>query len=114
MDRATAFYSCDDHLDLRAVPPDLWSSRVPASLREHGPRVVDRGGVRTWVCGDRVLGGSGIPRLDRAKFASLTAIGRAGLEDDGFRASNPKLRLEDMDLDGLWVSVIYGPGALGL
>src|SRR5207248_3984652 len=41
------------------------------------------------------------------------AIGRAGIEDDGFRAGTPKLRLEDMDRDGLWVSVIYGPLSLG-
>ena len=23
---ATSIYSCDDHLDLRAVPPELWQS----------------------------------------------------------------------------------------
>src|SRR5207244_3789501 len=44
---------------------------------------------------------------------SLNAIGRAGIEDDGYRAGTPKLRLEDMDLDGLRASVIYGPLALG-
>ena len=43
----------------------------------------------------------------------LSAIGRAGIEDDGYRAGTPKLRLEDMDRDGLWASVIYGPLALG-
>jgi predicted TIM-barrel fold metal-dependent hydrolase len=44
---------------------------------------------------------------------SLSAIGRAGIEDDGYRAGNPKLRLDDMELDGLRASVIYGPLALG-
>src|SRR5262249_51202229 len=44
---------------------------------------------------------------------SLNAIGRAGIEDDGFRAGNPKLRLEDMDRDHLQVSVVYGPLSLG-
>ena len=39
---------------------------------------------------------------------------RAGIEDDGFRVSDPKLRLEDMDLDGVWASVIYGPIPLTL
>jgi len=43
----------------------------------------------------------------------LSAIGRAGIEDDGYRAGNPKLRLQDMDRDSLWASVIYGPVALG-
>ena len=39
----------------------------------------------------------------------LSAIGRAGIDDDGYRAGTPKLRLEDMDRDGLAASVIYGP-----
>jgi uncharacterized protein len=113
MDRATAFYSCDDHLDLRAVPQDVWQSRLPAALRERGPKVIDRDGQKVWVCEDRVLGQSGRP-ADSAIAKSLSAIGRAGIEDDGYRAGNAKLRLEDMDLDGLAASVIYGPLALGL
>jgi predicted TIM-barrel fold metal-dependent hydrolase len=39
---------------------------------------------------------------------------RAGIEDDGFRSGNPKLRLEDMDRDNVWGSVVYGPLAIGL
>src|SRR6185369_16371138 len=77
-----------------------------------GPRVVTRDGESVWVCEDRVLGGSGKPA--KGDLRKLSAIGRAGIEDDGFRAGNPKLRLEDMDRDALWVSVIYGPLALGL
>jgi predicted TIM-barrel fold metal-dependent hydrolase len=112
VDPTTAIYSCDDHLDLRAVPPELWQSRLPRALAERGPRVVSRDGDATWVCEDRVLGGSGLAGSN-AVVKSLSAIGRAGIDDDGYRASNAKLRLEDMDRDGLWVSVIYGPVALG-
>jgi predicted TIM-barrel fold metal-dependent hydrolase len=112
MDPATALYSCDDHLDLRAVPPDLWQARLPEVQRERGPRVVERDGQMVWLCEDRVLGGSGRP-ANSALAKSLSAIGRAGIEDDGYRPGNPKLRLEDMDLDGLRASVIYGPLALG-
>src|SRR6184192_3092472 len=112
MDPATALYSCDDHLDLRAVPPDVWQSRLSAAFRERGPQVAERDGQRVWVCEDRVLGQSGRP-ANSAVAKSLSAIGRAGIEDDGFRAGNPKLRLEDMDRDGLRASVIYGPLALG-
>ena len=65
-----------------------------------------------WVCNDRVLGRSGLPHGD--KLQVLSAVSRAGLEDDGFRVSDPKLRLEDMDLDGVWASVIYGPIPLTL
>lgn len=112
MDPATAIYSCDDHLDLRAVPPGLWSSRLPSDQRDRGPRVVKRDGASIWVCDDRVMGGSGLP-ANRDVAKSLSAIGRAGIEDDGFRAGDPALRLQDMDRDGLSASVIYGPLALG-
>ena len=112
MDPSPRLYSCDDHLDLRAVPPRLWQSRLSRSLAERGPRVVARDGESVWVCEDRVLGGSGRPA--KGGLLKLSAIGRAGIEDDGFRAGNPKLRLEDMDRDNLRASVIYGPLALGL
>lgn len=114
MDPATAIYSCDDHLDLSAVPPGVWESRLPRAEGERGPRVVTRDGTAVWVCEDRVIGRSGISAKTGAAVKKLSAIGRAGIEDDGFRAGTPELRLEDMDRDGLWVSVIYGPAALGL
>jgi predicted TIM-barrel fold metal-dependent hydrolase len=71
---------------------------------------VTRDGQSVWVCEDRVLGRSGGSPL----FAKFSAIGRAGIEDDGFRAGTPALRLQDMDRDHLWASVIYGPLAIGL
>jgi uncharacterized protein len=112
VDPATSVYSCDDHLDLYAVPPDVWQSRLPHDQADRGPHVVTRNGKSVWVCEDRVMSRSGISvKSEVAK--KLSAIGRAGIEDDGFRAGNPKLRLEDMERDGLWVSVIYGPLALG-
>lgn len=110
MDPATRIYSCDDHLDMPAVPPDVWQSRLPSAQAERGPRVVTRDRKSVWVCEDRVLGRSGAaPHLK-----SLSAIGRAGIEDDGFRAGTPELRLQDMDRDNVWASVIYGPLAIGL
>ncbi len=110
---ASSIYSCDDHLDLNAVPPEVWHSRLPSDLAERAPRVVTRDRQPTWVCNDRVLGRSGRPP-GASDLKKLSAIGRAGIEDDGFRASNPKLRLEDMDRDGIWASVIYGPVPLTL
>jgi predicted TIM-barrel fold metal-dependent hydrolase len=112
MDRATALYSCDDHLDLSAVPRELWTSRLTGADAERGPRVVTRDGDALWMCEDRVIGRSGISATG-AVAKTFSAIGRAGIDDDGFRAGTPALRLADMDRDGLWVSVIYGPLALG-
>ncbi len=111
----SSIYSCDDHLDLNAVPREVWSSRLPKALVERGPHVVERDGAATWVSGDRVHGRSGRPPgADSDKMKSLSAIGRAGIEDDGYRAGIPKLRLEDMDRDGIWASVVYGPIPLTL
>ncbi len=113
MDPAERIYSCDDHLDMPAVPRELWEARLPRALAERGPHVVARDGGSFWVCEDRVLARSGTrPGDERVK--KLSAIGRAGIEDDGFRSGTPKLRLEDMDRDQLWASVIYGPLAIGL
>ena len=92
--------SCDDHMDISTLPPDLWTARLPARLRDAGPHVSDG----FWTIGDtRVWRSGGVdPRLPNA-------IVRAGLPDDGYRAANPALRLTDMDRDGVDGSVIYGP-----
>lgn len=113
MDPRTRIYSCDDHLDLPAVPRELWQSRLPRAQAEHAPHVEVRDGTPLWVCEDRVLARSGSSGNVEV-LKKLSAIVRAGIEDDGFRSGNPKLRLEDMDRDHVWASVIYGPLATGL
>ena len=90
MDPATRLYSCDDHLDLPAVPPGLWQSRLPRAQAECGPHVVRRDGKSVWVCEDRAMGISGT-FLKSDALKKLSAIGRAGIEDDGF---NPRDRAE--------------------
>jgi len=102
-----SLYSCDDHLDINAMPSDAWTSRLPAKFKEAGPRVVQKDGRSMWECAGRIMGVSG-------RYGDMkTAIDRVpGLDPDGLRAGNPKLRLEDMDRDGLQASIIYGPNAL--
>ena len=92
MDPAARVYSCDDHLDLAAVPRGVWQSRLARVHVDRGPRVVAQNGQSVWLCEDRVLGRSGGSPL----FAKFSAIGRAGIEDDGFRAGTPELRLQDI------------------
>ena len=50
----SAIYSCDDHLDLSAVPPTVWESRLTRAQEAHGPRVVDGEKGRQWVCEDQL------------------------------------------------------------
>ena len=78
---AAGFYSCDDHLDLWNLPGDLWKDRLPAKLRERAPLVVEKDGTSLWMCDGGVMGPYRI-------LSSYSAIRRAGIEDDGSRASN--------------------------
>ena len=70
--------SCDDHMDISVLPPDLWTARLPAGLRDAGPRVRDTADGRFWMIGDTPIWRSGgiDPRLPNA-------IVRAGIADDG-------------------------------
>ena len=100
-------YSCDDHLDLWNLPRDLWVDRLPARLCERGPRVADQGGGAWWTCDGAVMSPYRLA-------TGYSAIQRAGIEDDGSRVSDPTLRLDDMDRDGVYASVIYGPNLFGM
>jgi len=111
MEQATIF-SCDDHLDLSAVPPHLWESRLASADATRGPRVEKREKGSVWVCEGEVIGRSGMP-ANREFVRQFSAIGRAGIDDDGYRAGTAKLRLQDLDRDGVAASVIYGPLSLG-
>jgi predicted TIM-barrel fold metal-dependent hydrolase len=107
---AWRLYSCDDHLDLWNLPRDVWGDRLPVRLRDRAPRVVESGGGAWWTCDGNVIGMYGL----QGPMKGYSAISRAGIDDDGLRASTPKLRLQDMDRDGVWASVVYGPNLFGL
>ena len=60
-----------------------------------------------WMVGDQAFGMSG------SMEGVPTALDRVpGLENAGFRPSDPVLRMEDMERDGIWSSIVYGPAAL--
>jgi predicted TIM-barrel fold metal-dependent hydrolase len=90
--------SADDHLDIYAMPPGVWQERLPAALRERGPRVVDTAEGPFWMVEGKPLSPSG-----------RKAVGMIRSDDHGFRPSDPHQRLEDMDRDGVHAHVIYSP-----
>lgn len=49
-------YSCDDHLDINAMPKDAWSSRLPAKYREAGPITALRDGKNWWTINGETIG----------------------------------------------------------
>src|SRR5262245_6188578 len=98
--------SADDHVDLSTFPPDLWQARLDPKWRDDGPKVVQGPTSMVWQAEGNVLGLSGT-RVNTVGMPYATT--RAGRDEDGFRPSTPALRLADMDLDGIYAQVIYGP-----
>ena len=90
--------SADDHMDIWTMPPELWEERLPAPLRERGPRVQDTDDGPFWFVDGKKLSPSG--RKDAGFIRS---------NEHGFRPGTPELRLEDMERDGVFAQVVYSP-----
>jgi len=102
--------SCDDHLDLNQMPADLWTSRLPERLRNRAPHIEERNGRSVWVCDGENWGAwagkAGAPSGPKPIF---TALDRGGVDWTERRPCVPRLRLEDMDRDGVHAHVLFGP-----
>jgi predicted TIM-barrel fold metal-dependent hydrolase len=103
------FISADDHIDLRWLPGDLWTERLPAKLRERGPRVVEKEDGSFWTWEGQTFSPHGYYTAAQGSGA-MWAIERGGVMREGeLRPTTPELRLSDMDRDGADASVMYGP-----
>jgi predicted TIM-barrel fold metal-dependent hydrolase len=110
--------SADCHVDLCWLPPDLFTSRASAGLRDRMPYVADGPKGPTWVTtkGAQLglvngMGSAGrqyvpgrIHRADRMAATGLYEDGRRGIR----RLTDPELRIEDQDRDGVQAEVLYG------
>ncbi len=100
-------FSVDDHL---VDPPSVFDD-VPRSLKDIAPKVVKKNGTDAWVYEDRVM----------PNFALNAVVGRP-LEEYGFEPTgyhqmrratyDPKVRLDDMNVDGVLASICF-PTAVG-
>src|SRR5262249_20895617 len=90
--------SADDHLDIHAMPPDVWSSGLPREWRERGPHVEETPDGPYWFCDGQRVSPSG-----RKETGFIAA------HDHGLRPGQARTRLEDMDRDGVRAQVVYGP-----
>jgi predicted TIM-barrel fold metal-dependent hydrolase len=95
--------SADDHMDIYVLPKDVWEARLPAKLRERGPRVVEGDDGPWW-------------ELDGRRFSPFgrKGAGYVGADAFGLRPSQPKERLKDMDRDGVYTHIIYSPTTTAL
>ena len=106
--------SSDDHMDLGQLPADLWTTRLPAALRDCAPYIAERDGQAVWICDDKVWGtwGGKPPATgnQRAVKPIYNAFDRGGFHDQSERRpAVAELRLADMDRDGVQTQVIFGP-----
>ncbi|HME61209.1 MAG TPA: amidohydrolase family protein, partial [Candidatus Binatia bacterium] len=103
------FISADDHIDLRWLPKDLWTERLPANLRESGPRVVETDKGECWTWEGQTFSPHGYYTAAQGSGA-MWAIERGGVMREGeLRPTTAELRLSDMDRDGADASIMYGP-----
>ncbi len=102
----TKLVSSDDHLELHSLPVSLWQDRLPAKWRDEGPSVRDTDEGPMWYTEGKPWGPSGY----RREMIFNIPFKRAGItENVAFRAADPVLRMQDMDLDGVAAQVVYPP-----
>ncbi|HEX2171424.1 MAG TPA: amidohydrolase family protein [Dehalococcoidia bacterium] len=105
--------SADDHIDQNFLPKDLWTSRVPEKYREAAPRVVETPDGPAWVCGGQKWSPWSLrPGQMQQSSGRRHALEKGGVLEFGVnRPTDTQLRLADMDRDGVYASVMYGPVA---
>jgi predicted TIM-barrel fold metal-dependent hydrolase len=106
--------SADSHLAPLWYPKDLWQSRLPAKLREIGPKVAETEKGTRWVW-EGEIHGEAADGEDWAKHAkSHFRASREPdapvfeIEQEGKLAWDPSIMLKHMDLDGTYAAVYYG------
>ena len=107
----TGLISADSHIDPEYLPRDIFTARVSSRWRERVPRVVDTADGPFWtVDGDRLMPWGPIPiRQQLGRTLRGKTMVAAGFDPEQLRPSNPTLRIEDQERDGVDLEVIYGP-----
>jgi predicted TIM-barrel fold metal-dependent hydrolase len=101
-----AIIDVDSHI---SEPPDLWTSRAPAALKDRVPHVEERDGRRTWLV-DGVQFAPSTPasvvRADGKKSEGLEFFGWK-LEDVHRASWDMQARLEVLDGFGIHSQIVY-------
>jgi predicted TIM-barrel fold metal-dependent hydrolase len=110
--------SADCHVDLIWLPPDLFTANAPAALKERMPYVTEGARGREWVTKngssfglDAGMGSAG-RKYEPGKIHRSDRMASTGLYDPQQqklrRLTDPDLRLEDQDRDGVQAEILYG------
>jgi predicted TIM-barrel fold metal-dependent hydrolase len=95
---------CDTHF---TEPPDIFTSRAPAHLKDKVPYQKVHDGVTRWFVGDRDFGilGGNVIRSDKRKL--LGRLSLPTLEEGTAAAWQVKPRLQAMDELGIYAQICY-------
>ena len=95
--------SVDDHV---IEPPDVWESRLPASYRERGPRVISGDGRQYWEYDKKRISVNGLVTQAGFAEADMTVL-PASYDDMAPHCYDPKARVRAMDEDGVLMEACY-------
>ena len=110
--------SADCHIDLIWLPPDLFTANAGAAFKDRMPFVTEGPRGREWVTKngasfglDAGMGSAG-RQYEPGKIHRSDRMASTGLYDAGQqqtrRLTDPNLRLQDQDRDGVQAEVLYG------
>ena len=103
--------SADCHLDITWLPPDTFTARSPADVKDRVPHVrEDSKGIKYWWVEGEQMGGGRVgwygPGTNGGKRAEVLV--REGFTNGDLRCSNYEQRKADMVRDGIDSEVVYG------
>jgi len=110
--------SADSHIDLPMLAPDIFTSSASAALKDRMPFVTDGPDGPYWTCKNGgsfgLLNGVGPAgqKIVPGQNYRVDVMAATGLYEDGQKGhrhpTDPVLRAQDMDRDGVQAEVIFG------
>ncbi len=96
--------SVDDHI---IEPPHLWQTRLPAKYRDVGPRVIELDdGTQAWTFEEQVIRTVRGNTRTSPQF-NQSPHGFARFDEMRPGCYDPKERVAEMDLDGVWAQLAF-------
>lgn len=95
---------CDTHV---TEPPDMWTARVPASMRDRVPHLERVDGQDKWIVDGSEWGTVGTSVVGRHGEKISGKISYDRFEDMNPAAYDPKARVKLMDELGIWAQIMY-------
>ena len=100
---------CDSHW---TEPPDLWTARVPATMRSKVPVMETHDGYTAWYLDGQLWAGTGGNTIERGNQKILGAHMIHPFDEIDASAWDVEARLGLLDLMGVYAQVLY-PNAIG-